>query len=139
MSKVFLKNALFGISFIYGRFLFRSGNPDHPEDLFKDTTVEVIPEVWPTAELVGMPMAEQGQQISDGFILVGHFDEDGLVEGIVPETIGRVRVLRLHVHSRSSNWVVLSEVSSFCTLVSTITSCIYFNLFSEASHTLSFC
>lgn len=40
----------------------------------------------------------------------GKFDNVGIATGNLDETIGRVSVLRLHVHTESDNWAILSEV-----------------------------
>lgn len=52
-------------------------------------------------------------------IVTGKFDNVGIASGLVDENMGRVRALRLHVHSESSNWAILSEVRTIfiCSLV----------------------
>lgn len=41
----------------------------------------------------------------------GKFDSSGIATGVVDESIGKVKALRLNVHSESENWAILSEVS----------------------------
>jgi hypothetical protein len=41
----------------------------------------------------------------------GKFDAMGVAEGAVDPQLGRVKVMRLNVHSESDNWAILSEVS----------------------------
>jgi hypothetical protein len=43
--------------------------------------------------------------------LLGKFDAMGVAEGGVDPQLGRIKVLRLNVHSESDNWAILSEVS----------------------------
>lgn len=102
---------------LLSRFLFRSGNPEHPTDIFHDTTVEVHPEHYPENNIVGLPLLELKESVnqpSEGFLTVGQFDGEGLAQGTVPPAIGPVDVVRLHVHVQNPNWVILSEVSQFC-------------------------
>lgn len=80
-------------------FLFRSGNAEHPSDKFLNTTVEALP-------LVSSAM----NATSDGYVVVGQFNSAGVAKGNV--ALGRIKALRLHVHSDSDNWAILSEVRS---------------------------
>lgn len=41
----------------------------------------------------------------------GKFDSAGIATGVPDESIGKVKSLRLNVHSESDNWAILSEVS----------------------------
>lgn len=89
------------------RYLFRSGNHEHPSDKFYNTTVEVLPD----------QLNEESQVWSffntttDGYLIVGSFNGFGVAEGSLDNRIGKLRELRLNVHSESENWVILSEVS----------------------------
>lgn len=85
------------------RFFFRSGNAEHPSDKFYNTTVEVYP-------IESNQYGSTLNMTSDGFIIVGKFDVVGIAEGTPDESIGRVSALRLHVHSESDNWAILSEL-----------------------------
>lgn len=51
---------------------------------------------------------------ADGFLIIGNFNSFGLAEGTVDPKIGKVKEIRLHVHSDSENWAILSEVSIHC-------------------------
>lgn len=44
------------------------------------------------------------------FLFSGKFDNLGIATGVPDESIGKVQTLRLHVHSESDNWAILSEV-----------------------------
>ena len=103
------------------RYLFHSGNPEHPGDRFYNTTVEVLPAKRPSSAdevlenqepPLGAPAGSQFRVTEDGFYQINQFAVDsGVVEGIVPESLGMVEVLRLFVQSNSESWVILSEVS----------------------------
>lgn len=95
------------------KFLFRSGNPDHPEDIFHDTTVEVNPETWPDdVTSIELPAIDKtiSLEMSEGFLVVGQFDSDGLAQGDLPPQLGRINIMRVHVHVQNGNWVILSEI-----------------------------
>lgn len=89
------------------RYLFRSGNSEHPSDRFYNTTVELLPadslsensSVWSTYNTT-----------TDGYLVVGSFDALGVAEGVLDPKIGPIKELRLHVHSDSENWALLSEI-----------------------------
>lgn len=88
-------------------YLFRSGNSEHPSDRFYNTTVELLPadslsensSVWSTYNTT-----------TDGYLVVGAFDGLGVAEGSIDLKIGAIKELRLHVHSDSENWALLSEI-----------------------------
>lgn len=84
-------------------FLFRSGNLEHPDDKFYNTTVEVKldyePVLWP------LP------RTADGFYVVGRFkDTTGVAEGRLPPDMGHVQTLRLNIQYDSTHWAILSEI-----------------------------
>ncbi|KAK6627539.1 hypothetical protein RUM44_010017 [Polyplax serrata] len=80
-------------------YLFRSGNIEHPNDMFVNTTVEALP----VASVLGNSTA-------DGYVVLGEFDSGGIARGHVHVNMGPIKVLRLHVHSDIDNWVILSEI-----------------------------
>jgi hypothetical protein len=92
--------------------LFRSGNHEHPSDKLYNTTIEVLPDQLNEESIVW----QQYNTTTDGYLIVGSFNAFGLAEGSVDNRIGKLRELRLHVHTESENWVILSEVSS-CNIV----------------------
>lgn len=87
-------------------FVFRSGNIEHPEDRFYNATVEVMP-VQPL-EAVG---SREFNTTSEGYVIVGSFDQLGVAEGSINAQIGQVNELRIRVQSDAENWVILNEVS----------------------------
>lgn len=48
---------------------------------------------------------------SDGYVIVGGFDQLGVAEASLSPRIGKVKELRLRVLSEAENWVILNEVS----------------------------
>lgn len=85
------------------RYFFRSGNIEHPSDKFYNTTVEALP-------LKSNHYIRSLNATNDGYIILGKFDNVGIATGTPDEMIGRVSALRLHVHSESDNWAILSEI-----------------------------
>ncbi|KAG8228556.1 hypothetical protein J437_LFUL008634 [Ladona fulva] len=86
------------------RYLFRSGNAEHPSDRFYNTTVEVLPLVVANALIT--PVSNE----DEGYVTIGKFDSMGMAEGNVSKSIGPIQTLRLKVHSESDNWAILSEI-----------------------------
>ncbi|XP_014242781.1 alpha-1,3-mannosyl-glycoprotein 4-beta-N-acetylglucosaminyltransferase B [Cimex lectularius] len=86
------------------RYMFRSGNLEHPLDRFYNTTVEVLPLASPTVNY------DTYNLTTDGFIVIGKFDNMGLAEGKMDPRLGPLKEIRLTVHSESVNWAILSEI-----------------------------
>ncbi|XP_015602515.1 alpha-1,3-mannosyl-glycoprotein 4-beta-N-acetylglucosaminyltransferase B [Cephus cinctus] len=86
------------------RYLFRSGNAEHPSDRFYNTTVEVMPENQRYVNKNSVNVTE------DGYVIIGRFDAMGIAQGTVDRKYGKISVLRLTVHSESDNWAILSEI-----------------------------
>uniref|UniRef100_A0A8C7NSP1 Alpha-1,3-mannosyl-glycoprotein 4-beta-N-acetylglucosaminyltransferase A n=1 Tax=Oncorhynchus mykiss TaxID=8022 RepID=A0A8C7NSP1_ONCMY len=82
------------------RFLFRSGNQEHPGDRIENTTVEILP----------FSSKEKYKRTDDRFYRVGQF-EKGVAEGAVDTSFNPVVALRLSVVQDSAVWAILSEVS----------------------------
>lgn len=95
--------------FVSIRYLFRSGNTEHPSDRFYNTTIEVLPESLPE----NSPIWSTFNSTADGFLIIGNFNALGIAEGNVEPQIGAIKEIRLHVHSDSENWAILSEVNCF--------------------------
>uniref|UniRef100_A0A7N8Y700 Alpha-1,3-mannosyl-glycoprotein 4-beta-N-acetylglucosaminyltransferase A n=1 Tax=Mastacembelus armatus TaxID=205130 RepID=A0A7N8Y700_9TELE len=86
------------------RFLFRSGNQEHPGDKIENTTVEILP-----ASEVGLQTKEKYKRTEDRFYRIGQF-EKGVAEGAVDPSFNPVVALRLSVLKDSAVWAILSEV-----------------------------
>ncbi|XP_055379355.1 alpha-1,3-mannosyl-glycoprotein 4-beta-N-acetylglucosaminyltransferase B isoform X2 [Condylostylus longicornis] len=87
-------------------YLFRSGNVEHPSDRFYNTTVEILPDSLNENSLIWSTY----NSTTDGFLIIGSFNAFGLAEGNIDPKIGPIKEIRLHVHSDSENWALLSEI-----------------------------
>lgn len=62
-------------------------------------------------------MSENSQTLSgynsttDGFLIVGSFNEFGMAQGTIDPKFGKINEIRLHVHTNSKQFIILSEVS----------------------------
>ncbi|KAM4807703.1 alpha-1,3-mannosyl-glycoprotein 4-beta-N-acetylglucosaminyltransferase-like protein MGAT4D [Rhinophrynus dorsalis] len=84
-------------------YLFKSGNIEHPGDKLFNTTVQVLPEKR-------IARLELGNKIdADGFISIGKF-VNGIAEGEISPSIGKIKAIRLKILSESPVWALLSEV-----------------------------
>lgn len=92
------------------KYLFRSGNPEHPGDRFYNTTIEVLLSQFGKVLDNSKPVTDY-PQADNGFYIINRFDGDsGLVEGIMPASFGLIDTMRLFVQSPSQSWVILSEI-----------------------------
>uniref|UniRef100_A0A8C6PHZ5 Alpha-1,3-mannosyl-glycoprotein 4-beta-N-acetylglucosaminyltransferase A n=1 Tax=Nothobranchius furzeri TaxID=105023 RepID=A0A8C6PHZ5_NOTFU len=87
------------------RFLFRSGNQEHPGDKIENTTVEILP-----SSEGGLLNKDKYKRTEDRFYRIGNF-EKGVAEGAVDPSFNPVVALRLSVLKDSAVWAILSEVS----------------------------
>ncbi|NWT79397.1 MGT4B acetylglucosaminyltransferase, partial [Lanius ludovicianus] len=92
------------------KYLFRSGNVEHPGDKLFNTTVEVLP----ADEMLRKELVDNGSKFNypatkDGYLKIGAF-ENGIAEGSINRSIGRIQAIRLSVSSDSPVWAILSEV-----------------------------
>ncbi|XP_069834726.1 alpha-1,3-mannosyl-glycoprotein 4-beta-N-acetylglucosaminyltransferase-like protein MGAT4D [Dendropsophus ebraccatus] len=83
-------------------YLFRSGNIEHPGDKLFNTTVQVLP-AQKMNNLLSGPIEE------DGFIQIGTF-ENGIAEGDIASSLGKIKAIRLKVLTESPVWALLSEI-----------------------------
>lgn len=89
--------------------MFRSGNIEHPEDRFYNTTVELLPVKSLQLESGGGGM--DYNMTSDGYVIMGHFDSTGVAEATISPKVGKLKEIRLRVQGEAENWVILNEVS----------------------------
>uniref|UniRef100_A0A915KRH1 MGAT4 A/B/C C-terminal domain-containing protein n=1 Tax=Romanomermis culicivorax TaxID=13658 RepID=A0A915KRH1_ROMCU len=83
-------------------FTLRSGNAEHPDDMFYNTSVELAP-----ANRIagGAELTRQNYPITDdGFYVVGWFSPTGLVQMENFSLTTPIASLRLVVHAESVNW-----------------------------------
>uniref|UniRef100_A0A8C6VVP3 Alpha-1,3-mannosyl-glycoprotein 4-beta-N-acetylglucosaminyltransferase A n=1 Tax=Nothobranchius furzeri TaxID=105023 RepID=A0A8C6VVP3_NOTFU len=85
------------------RFLFRSGNQEHPGDKIENTTVEILP-----SSEGGLLNKDKYKRTEDRFYRIGNF-EKGVAEGAVDPSFNPVVALRLSVLKDSAVWAILSE------------------------------
>ncbi|GAB1607590.1 alpha-1,3-mannosyl-glycoprotein 4-beta-N-acetylglucosaminyltransferase A-like isoform X1 [Argonauta hians] len=89
---------------IIDKFLFRSGNMEHPGDKFFDTIVEIFPAKYTPN---GQPLYDM---VNHGYYVVGRFNADGLAEGSIDPKMGRIETIRLFCNNKSESWAILSEI-----------------------------
>uniref|UniRef100_A0A7N8XWF0 Alpha-1,3-mannosyl-glycoprotein 4-beta-N-acetylglucosaminyltransferase A n=1 Tax=Mastacembelus armatus TaxID=205130 RepID=A0A7N8XWF0_9TELE len=98
------------------RFLFRSGNQEHPGDKIENTTVEILPAFLICLlfySTVGLQTKEKYKRTEDRFYRIGQF-EKGVAEGAVDPSFNPVVALRLSVLKDSAVWAILSETAAEC-------------------------
>ena len=84
-------------------FKFVSGNAEHPSDRFEETNVEIMPDTKVSSDKWTMN--------SDGFFILGEFDNHGLAEGDIDyQSFGKISQVRLLVQKSHENWAILSEI-----------------------------
>ncbi|KGL91755.1 Alpha-1,3-mannosyl-glycoprotein 4-beta-N-acetylglucosaminyltransferase A, partial [Charadrius vociferus] len=88
------------------RYLFHSGNPEHPGDILLNTTVEVLP--FQNEELV-LSKETKDKRLEDGYFRIGKF-ENGVAEGMVDPSLNPISSFRLSVIQNSAVWAILNEV-----------------------------
>uniref|UniRef100_A0A8C1UDS9 Alpha-1,3-mannosyl-glycoprotein 4-beta-N-acetylglucosaminyltransferase A n=2 Tax=Cyprinus carpio TaxID=7962 RepID=A0A8C1UDS9_CYPCA len=81
------------------RFLFRSGNQEHPGDKIENTTVEILP----------FSTKEKYKRTEDRFYKLAQF-EKGVAEGTVDPAFNPVVAVRLTVQKDSAVWAIISEI-----------------------------
>ncbi|KAJ6667438.1 hypothetical protein lerEdw1_016559 [Lerista edwardsae] len=87
------------------RYLFHSGNPEHPGDILVNTTVEVLP--FKGEDLV-LSKETKEKRLEDGFFRIGKF-KGGIAEGTVDPRLNPIAAVRLLVIQNSSVWAILNE------------------------------
>ncbi|GFO09275.1 alpha-1,3-mannosyl-glycoprotein 4-beta-n-acetylglucosaminyltransferase b [Plakobranchus ocellatus] len=98
------------------KYLFRSGNTDHPGDVFRNTTLEIQPAKNVSVARAKALSVQSGvytaelADTSPGFIAIGRFNDHGLAQGEIIEELNPIKVLRIHVHQAANAWVILSEI-----------------------------
>uniref|UniRef100_A0A674HWB5 Alpha-1,3-mannosyl-glycoprotein 4-beta-N-acetylglucosaminyltransferase A n=1 Tax=Terrapene triunguis TaxID=2587831 RepID=A0A674HWB5_9SAUR len=88
------------------RYLFHSGNPEHPGDILLNTTVEVLP--FKNEDLI-LSKETKDKRLEDGYFRIGKF-ESGIAEGTVDPSLNPISSFRLSVIQNSAVWAILNEV-----------------------------
>lgn len=104
------------------KFKFKSGNIEHPGDIIRNASVDVLPvEAKLQAERMEEPGRESSPEAkkyfmkhefpSSAYINIGEFTANGLAEGGVPQGISKVSEIRIRVLGHNSeNWIIISEI-----------------------------
>lgn len=104
------------------KFKFKSGNSEHPGDIIRNATVEVLPvRAMQLARRMHEPGRDSSPETKKDFIKyefprstytrVGEFGLNGLADNEVPQEIGEVAEMRIRVLGHNSeNWIILSEI-----------------------------
>ncbi|GAB6031752.1 hypothetical protein CHUAL_010165 [Chamberlinius hualienensis] len=88
-------------------FLFRSGNVEHPNDKFYNTSVEALL----TNDISSSKLSSIYPPAQDGYYTLGRFNEAGMAHENISAALGPIQIIRLKVQSESESWVILSEIS----------------------------
>ncbi|XP_074847808.1 alpha-1,3-mannosyl-glycoprotein 4-beta-N-acetylglucosaminyltransferase A isoform X3 [Carettochelys insculpta] len=88
------------------RYLFHSGNPEHPGDILLNTTVDVLP--FKNEDLV-LSKETKDKRMEDGYFRIGKF-ESGIAEGTVDPSLNPISSFRLSVIQNSAVWAILNEI-----------------------------
>ena len=95
------------------KYIFKSGNAEHPGDRFSNTTVEVLP-VEHTKKQDGVldnaDHVEKYPKTADRFLIIGHFDQHGEATGDIEQSLGSIHTMRLRQLTESKSWVILNEI-----------------------------
>jgi len=95
------------------RYVFQSGNSEHPGDKFTNTTLEIFTVNNVTKESnKSVKNSNNSRNISnDEFLKIDRFNDlTGRLEGKVNESVGAVQAMRLTTKSAGLAWVLISEV-----------------------------
>ncbi|XP_063314524.1 alpha-1,3-mannosyl-glycoprotein 4-beta-N-acetylglucosaminyltransferase-like protein MGAT4D isoform X2 [Pelobates fuscus] len=84
-------------------YLIKSGNIEHPGDKLFNTTVQVLP-------LENVGKAADGLLIDEeGYMQIGKF-LNGIAEGEISPSLGKIKAFRLKILSESPVWALISEI-----------------------------
>uniref|UniRef100_A0A4W3JYM2 Alpha-1,3-mannosyl-glycoprotein 4-beta-N-acetylglucosaminyltransferase A n=1 Tax=Callorhinchus milii TaxID=7868 RepID=A0A4W3JYM2_CALMI len=89
---------------IIERYLFRTGNPEHPGDVLLNTSVEIF-----SAKLITATFSFSSPTPS--LCILGEF-ENGIAEGAIDPSCNPISAIRLSVVRDSAVWVIVNEVRS---------------------------
>jgi len=108
-----VKGNVFSVIFhepqIIQKYLFRSGNVEHPGDIIVNATVEVLKV---KTKLVHTNYKADDAYPNEDYVTVGSFDHNGIAEGVVSDDIGQVSEIRIRfIADMKDNWIIISEFS----------------------------
>ncbi|XP_078078506.1 alpha-1,3-mannosyl-glycoprotein 4-beta-N-acetylglucosaminyltransferase A isoform X2 [Mustelus asterias] len=91
------------------RYLFHTGNTEHPGDLLLNTSVEVLPYKDSGSELLQETKESRYKRTEDGFFRIGKF-ANGVSEGAIDPRLNPITAIRLSVLQDSNVWALLDEI-----------------------------
>ncbi|XP_041055115.1 alpha-1,3-mannosyl-glycoprotein 4-beta-N-acetylglucosaminyltransferase A isoform X2 [Carcharodon carcharias] len=91
------------------RYLFHTGNTEHPGDLLLNTSVEVLPYKDSGSELLQETKESRYKRTEDGFFRIGRF-ANGVAEGAIDLRLNPITAIRLSVLQDSNVWALLDEI-----------------------------
>ncbi|XP_038673833.1 alpha-1,3-mannosyl-glycoprotein 4-beta-N-acetylglucosaminyltransferase A [Scyliorhinus canicula] len=91
------------------RYLFHTGNTEHPGDLLLNTSIEVLPYKDSGSELLQETKESRYKRTEDGFFRIGRF-ANGVAEGAIDQRVNPITAIRLSVLQDSNVWVLLDEI-----------------------------
>ncbi|XP_072333287.1 alpha-1,3-mannosyl-glycoprotein 4-beta-N-acetylglucosaminyltransferase A [Scyliorhinus torazame] len=91
------------------RYLFHTGNTEHPGDLLLNTSVEILPYKDSGSELLQETKESRNKRTEDGFFRIGRF-ANGVAEGAIDQRMNPITAIRLSVLQDSNVWVLLDEI-----------------------------
>lgn len=91
------------------RYLFHTGNTEHPADLLVNTSVEVLPYKDSGSELLQETKESKHKRTDDGFYRIGRF-ENGIADGTIHLKLNPISAIRLSILQDSEVWVLLDEI-----------------------------
>ncbi|XP_069747965.1 alpha-1,3-mannosyl-glycoprotein 4-beta-N-acetylglucosaminyltransferase A isoform X4 [Narcine bancroftii] len=91
------------------RYLFHTGNTEHPGDLLMNTSVEVLPYKDLGSVLLQETKELTYKRTEDGFYKIGRF-VNGKAEGDVHPRLNPISAIRLLILQDSKVWVLLDEI-----------------------------
>ncbi|XP_059502756.1 alpha-1,3-mannosyl-glycoprotein 4-beta-N-acetylglucosaminyltransferase A isoform X1 [Stegostoma tigrinum] len=97
------------------RYLFHTGNTEHPGDLLLNTSVEVLPYKVKNifkdsgSDLLQETKESRYKRTEDGFFRIGTFT-NGVAEGAIDQRLNPITAIRLSILQDSTVWVLLDEI-----------------------------
>ncbi|XP_078258264.1 alpha-1,3-mannosyl-glycoprotein 4-beta-N-acetylglucosaminyltransferase A [Rhinoraja longicauda] len=91
------------------RYLFHTGNTEHPADLLMNTSVEVLPYKDSGSKLLQETKESNYKRTEDGFYRIGRF-ENGIADGAIHLKLNPISAIRLSILQDSEVWVLLDEI-----------------------------
>ncbi|XP_069781419.1 alpha-1,3-mannosyl-glycoprotein 4-beta-N-acetylglucosaminyltransferase B-like isoform X2 [Narcine bancroftii] len=95
------------------RYLFRSGNIEHPGDKLFNTTVEVLPANRTNFKKKSLQNNDtkysKYKETDDGYYRIDTF-RNGISEGEIDGSMGKIEAIRLFILTDSPFWVLLNEI-----------------------------